>query len=368
MHISGGARLKEFYHFEGGVTVYKGETFDVVLESQSASTGYSWALSVMPNCLNLLDVSSVATTSPLAGSTNKQVFKFAAVEEAEACLEFSLCRPWEPLMIVQKKIYVVRVCGQDSDVGRELLNTMGTGKFVPGGIVKARASSLQRPAIPYGIPLNIVEDSENCNVMYGMVNGVALNPEDCILKYGVPANLVKDDADCIVKYGTPFGVAVNPEDCIIKYGAPVRMFEDKNNCIVKYGTPSGAAKEGDDCILKYGAPISNPEARDIGVLYGVLYGVPCENNSNVLPVYKTAAENPIVVYGTPPTPQYGVAVLNMETASRSGRNQLSPYKIVDGNDFPGSPCVIKYGVFNGVAMNPHDCVLKYGIPVPENPK
>lgn len=348
--------MKEFNNIEGKISFKKGEVFDISLESQAASTGYSWALSSMPNCLNLLDVGHISSTSMIDGGKTRQVFKFAAVEEAEAYLEFSLCRPWEPLKIVEKKIYIVTITGQSQDMESALKSTMGAGRFISGDALKPTVTSEQRPVIPYGVPLSVVEDKDNCYLMYGVPTGVAKNISDCILKYGIPANLVEDNKNCVVKYGTPMGIAVKAEECVLKYGVPVSVAHDPENCILEYGIPTGKAKSSKECVLKYGVPIDRTIGRG-GIT--ILYGVPHKLDENVLQLYTSSTPGDIVVaYGIPDV-KYGIGVANALLTNDIGNNCLTPMTIAEDKD----NCVVKYGIPSGVANNDTDCILKYGAPV-----
>lgn len=348
--------MKEFNNFMGNICIKKGEVFDVSLESQTASTGFIWALSSMPNCLNLLDVAYVSTTSQLEGGKNKQIYKFAAVDDAEAYLEFSLCRPWEPLKIVEKKIFIIHVSGDSKSLENELKATIPANKFLSSTYLKPGAVGMQKPIIPYGVPMTVVEDNEKCHIMYGVPTGIAANIKDCILKYGIPANMVHDEENCTVKYGSPYGAESDPSKCVLKYGIPVNIVQDPCNCVMKYGIPAGVAKNDEECVLKYGAPIDRVTTP--GEIH-VLYGIPIANNIDALRIMKSAASDDIVVvYGVPDV-KYGVATTFSASLGNEDTACVTPYAFVEDE----TNCVVKYGTPSGIVSDSDGCLLKYGAPV-----
>ena len=361
--------MMEFNEFGGEITVHVSEVFEVGLESQAASTGYTWTLATMPNCLNLLDISYHTSTSPLFGSKGKQVFRFVALQEAKACLDFSLVSPAEPHKAVRKKSYVIVIQEAPTTVADELRQTIGAERFV-------RTSAEMRcsaggPLPPYGVPMLVKEDRENCVLMYGIPWGIAKDSEHCILKYGVPVDfgdhgslkllrqadsddiivvygvptpeygvpaltaavqqdkvchvpmpIIEDKDNCVVKYGIPGGIPARAADCVLKYGVPATMVHDPDNCLVKYGAPHGTIEKGDECVLKYGAPLVPIEEDDCIVKYGSPRGE------------VTTGKECVVKYGV-------------------------PVKVVESEE----NCILLYGVPTGIPKPGEHCVLKYGAPV-----
>jgi len=327
----------------GDINVSLGESFEVKLESQTGSTGYVWALSFMPDCVNLVDVRYESTSSVLCGSKSSHVFVFVAVREDQSQIGFKLIRPWDPLKAAKQTVFALIIKPAPNMLERELEDTIGSCRFVAGESQQGGWRSIAsvtdlcmepykfRPLYgiipPYGIPIRVVENEANCLLAYGTPQGIAGSGEECVLKYGFPLTMCADTEDCRVKYGIPvvkYGSPVIKYGVpVMKYGFPIHIREDADNCLLKYGCPVEIVEDPDKCIIKYGVPGVMDEASENCL---VKYGIPVE--------IKEDAENCVVKYGIPT----GIA-----------RDSES--------------CVIKYGSPVKAEEDPENCLLKYGVPV-----
>lgn len=241
-------------------------TFDIILESQVASTGFGWCLKSMPEGVELASIQNVPIGQHVSpGCKERQIFTFVAIEPLkEGTISFDLLRLTHPeTEIADTASYTVYV--HDIDENDALKKEIGSQKFVQGTSSMVHA----RPIMPYGFA-----DPEKIHVIYGF-------PPSPL--YGYPApytgqNVIESQTNCILKYGNPFGIATSEADCNLKYGYPVinhtyppiykygfpindaegnalSIKEDAQNCLVKYGTPLGMATKPEDCTLKYGFPI-----------------------------------------------------------------------------------------------------------------
>lgn len=270
----------------GDINVYCGYTFEVSLEAQTGSTGYSWALAHMPDSINLVDIRHEISHSGRYGSTTKQIFMFVAIKTDQSYITFNLIRPWAAIDPGDSKTFALIIVEKPKNLEQELEATLGPCTFAAtnGNAERPPVNALYmaplaanyitssyHQAIPYGVPVNTVEHPEKCLLAYGTPNGIAAKPSDCVLKYGCPIHMIDDSENCgVVKYGFPQQEAAN---CLVKYGFPVEVKEDADNCVVKYGIPTGVAPNEENCILKYGFPVSASEDTEKCILK---YGAPPE--------------------------------------------------------------------------------------------
>lgn len=240
-------------------------TFDIILESQVASTGFGWCLKSIPSGVELASISTVPMGQHVSpGCKERTIFTFVAVKPLkDGIISFDLLRLTYPeCEIADTSTYKVYV--HDVDENDALKNEIGEAKFVKGTSAMLHA----RPITPYGFA-----DSEKAILLYGF-------PPTLLYGYPVPnsgPSVIESRTNCLLKYGNPFGVAVDDAECNLKYGYPVVKYgyppiykygfpmsdasgnaltvkEDAQNCIVKYGTPFGVANKPEDCTLKYGFP------------------------------------------------------------------------------------------------------------------
>lgn len=329
----------------GDINATVGGFFEVRLDSsQSASTGFRWVLSHMPDCVNLLDVRHESASSAMTGSRSEFVFVFVAVKEDQSFLKFQKIRPTQPANVVDKKIFALIIKPAAKTVEQDLEDTIGCGKFVSGASAQNEWGPLSpvnalymaprkcAPTVatmPYGFPFRVVHHEEQCLLAYGTPHGLATAGEECLLKYGFPVSFGEQADDCHVKYGMPhvkYGVPV------VKYGFPLPGGEERGDCVVKYGVPAmkygfpiHIREDAENCLLKYGCPVEILEDQENCVLK---YGIP-----------EAMAErhDPCLV-------KYGMPVHVREAAE-------------------GEQCVVKYGIPTGIARDADSCLLKYGFPV-----
>jgi len=333
----------------GDINAYVGSTFEVALDAQTGSTGNSWALAHMPDSINLIDIRHETKHSAILGSSSTQVFVFAAIKTDQSYITFNLIRPWIPNQPHGSKTFALIIVDKPKNLEQDLEATLGSCRFADSLVGQSNVFPGMRlydapidyqQAIPYGIPLRVVEDPEKCLLAYGTPDGVATSSDACVLKYGFPLHMQDDVEKChimygfpVVKYGFPamkYGVQpmygihpmygvhhlygipvledgvlqVKPSDdnCILKYGCPVEIIDDPQNCIVKYGFPTPP----DTCLVKYGCPVEVKEDPDNCVVkYGIPTGVAPDMKSCILkygfPV--SIKEDPsqcILKYGAPP--------------------------------------------------------------------
>lgn len=243
-------------------------TFDIILESQVASTGFGWCLKSIPEGVELASIHKVSMDQHISpGCKERNIFTFVAVKPLKGgTITFDLLRLTHPeCQIADTATYIVEV--HDKDENDELKKEIGETRFVKGTGAMLHA----RPITPYGFA-----DAEKIHLMYGF-------PPSLLYGYPVPnldPSVIESKTNCNVKYGNPFGIAVEDSECYLKYGFPVIKYgyppiykygfpisssagknlsvkEDAQNCIVKYGTPFGVAGKPEDCTLKYGFPVQD---------------------------------------------------------------------------------------------------------------
>lgn len=210
------------------INVTVGHTVTVGL-NLSAGTGYTWVLSTLPDCLNLMDVS--ADRAAEAGGVTHESFTFVAVKAGHGTLQMRLIRPWEPNEEADIRIYQV-IASEAPAAAKALTSTMGAGNFLP----PLQHTSVMDPCPLYAYP-------SHCHT----------HPP--ILKYGYPVNL---------KYGYPlpeplYGYPV-PElkSSVGEAAGPITTAHSLTKCVVKYGAPYSPGQAGPgDCRLMYGVPIDH---------------------------------------------------------------------------------------------------------------
>lgn len=313
----------------GDINAYVGSAFEVALEAQTGSTGYSWGLAHMPDSIILIDIRHEIAHSAIRGSSSRQVFVFAAVKKDQSYITFDLIRPWEPCQPVSEKTFALIIVDKPKNLEVDLEATIGADKFMKTKadqnsgtpfIALYAAPPIFPNIMPYGFPLGVVEHPEKCLLAYGTPGGVATDPSACVLKYGFPVHMMDDQDNChpmygypVVKYGSPvmkYGFPVHkdgvlqveaseerchllygcpveiindPEKCVlkygfpnsgaaynfpVKYGCPVEVKEDADNCVIKYGIPTGVAADMESCIIKYGFPVSVEDNAAKCIIYG----------------------------------------------------------------------------------------------------
>lgn len=256
------------------INAYVGCTFEITLEAQTASTGYSWFLAHMPDSVNLIDMRHEATHSARCGSIEKQIFVFIAIKTDQACIAFNLSRPWAPLTAAANKSFTLTITAKASSLEQTLESTLGSASFAPQSAVAtapSEASVINHPEkclLAYGTPDGIAGTPAECALKYGFPLYMQNGSDACNVKYGIPLEAVSLSSNCNVKYGIP---ATELNNCNIKYGFPVAVQEDADNCVIKYGIPAGIAATPDACILKYGVPVTVREDTDKCLLK---YGAP----------------------------------------------------------------------------------------------
>ena len=245
-----------------------GNSFDIILETQVASTGFGWCLKSIPPGVELAAIERLSESPNVSpGCKELQIFTFVAVKPLKkGLIEFDLLRLTYPnCEIADTVIYNVFI--HDEDENDVLKKEIGGSRFVKGAGAMVHA----KPVIPYGFA-----DSEKAILIYGF-------PPSPLYGYPPPEycpSVIESQANCLLKYGNPFGVATDEAECNLKYGYPVVKYgyppiykygfpmndssgkalavkEDTQNCIVKYGTPFGVANNSEDCVLKYGFPVRN---------------------------------------------------------------------------------------------------------------
>ncbi|MFO1431153.1 MAG: protease inhibitor I42 family protein [Candidatus Competibacteraceae bacterium] len=253
-----------------------GESFEVVLYSQSGSTGYGWHLAYLPEGVVLVSISTTPVPPIRPGSQTREVFTFTATRELQGgYLLFELLRLWDPTHPADIRRYSLTISGAPG-LQAELEKAAGSGRFVPSQFFRSHLppimpygfpdagrpgmlqSSNGSPIIPlYGFPVptaqsstlentvhHVIESAENCTVKYGFPWGVTADPDLCILKYGFPVDL-QMQGGVRQMYGFPN----TEEGC----GNAISI-EAKDVCVVKYGTPEGGIAVGNLCTVKYGFP------------------------------------------------------------------------------------------------------------------
>lgn len=93
----------------GNIDIAVGNFFEIKLDSQACSTGYSWVLAHMPDCVNLIDVSIESSHSHILGASETQVFTFVAVKETTDYVKFNLLRPFSPEKIADSRTYELQI-------------------------------------------------------------------------------------------------------------------------------------------------------------------------------------------------------------------------------------------------------------------
>lgn len=243
-----------------------GTSFDIILESQAASTGFGWCLKSIPDGVELGSIETLPFSQHVAfGGKARQIFTFVAVKPLkQGSISFDLLKLTHPHpQIADTVTYTVTV--HDENENDALKNEIGGQKFVKGAGAMVHA----KPIPPYGFT-----DPDKIHLLYGF-------PPYTL--YGFPASscgqdVIESQTNCILKYGNPFGVSSNDSDCNLKYGFPILKYgyppiykygfplsdstgkevtvkEDAQNCIMKYGNPFGVADKPEDCTLKYGFPV-----------------------------------------------------------------------------------------------------------------
>ena len=240
------------------IIVTVGQRFDLLLESMSGSTGYSWCLASLPPGIVLISVDSKPISPGIAPV--RQTFTFGATAPLKGgkaefdllCL-FDLSRESADHMV-----YTVIVHAKNEN--DPLKQEIGGQKFLKAGGFMVHSRPIQpygfanpdKAHLLYGFPppeqgnLNVIESSTRCILKYGNPFGVSTDEGDCNVKYGYP--LLKYGYPPIYKYGFPVSKAS---------GKPISIKDNPAQCVVKYGTPFGVAATADECILKYGFPVEN---------------------------------------------------------------------------------------------------------------
>lgn len=149
------------------IEVYSGYTFEIPLVSQTGSTGYSWALSFMPDNVSLLDIRHEASNSAVYGSKTQQVFVFAAVKEGQSYIQFNLIRVWEPLKVAQSQAFELKITEKPKTLEEDLESSTGHRNFAA-----AESTNRSRSPMPYGFPHRVAQNPENCILGYGIDYGI----------------------------------------------------------------------------------------------------------------------------------------------------------------------------------------------------
>jgi hypothetical protein len=188
---------------DNAIQAYQGKDFTITLQSMTGSTGYGWCLTKLPAGFALVSTDVIAPTPYAVGPVN-QVFNFFALEapeEAEAFVEFTSVRYFDPSQTGEKLSIAVTVIPYNDLVGLD-------------GFVKysENTATYSPVVVAYGFPCN-----------QGAMGAAG---SDAAFKYGYPCAVAGvDSCGAPVKYGFPCA-AVNSVN-IDKYGFP----------FVKYGYP-----------------------------------------------------------------------------------------------------------------------------------
>lgn len=191
------------------ITVSVDCIFTIRLDSQVASTGFSWALAYMPESVNLLDISFETSQSQILGCKETQIFTFVALAEDVSSIKFNLLRAWQPEDVADKKEFTITIEPDDNSAD-ELQATAGCKKFASFG--DSCCSNGMIP--PYMSPVQC-----GCNDA-GAVNALYMGLP--VMKYMGPP---------VMKYmGPPVMKYMGPPDLdqAIKYMPPIKQEEDDN--------------------------------------------------------------------------------------------------------------------------------------------
>jgi formylglycine-generating enzyme required for sulfatase activity len=115
------------------VTTAVGEEFEINLES-NPTTGYSWSLvEHLPDWLELVGMTYVATDPGMVGGGGTEIWTFRATGAGSTTLTFEYERPWEDEPI-QVRVYQVTARTQKSDVEGIVFVKIPGGTFEMGDI------------------------------------------------------------------------------------------------------------------------------------------------------------------------------------------------------------------------------------------
>lgn len=274
------------------IVALQGNLFSVDLQSMSASTGFVWVLTRLPEGIALVRTENLAAPMGVMCGQSTQRFWFGAISETKdkAEIEFTQVR-LSHMTTGSKHTVLVTVVPSDSEefakysenddaALRNLSNIMPPYGYANGGDVVVKYGYPTDPIVKYGFPCC----DNDINVKYGYPCGM----KDAVqMKYGYPCG----NGDINVKYGYPCGVQDATQCCedpcasqpvAFKYGYPT-------DPIVKYGFP--------DTGLKYGYPCGVQDATQccedscatppVAFKYGypdlnLKYGFPCNVKNSAL--------------------------------------------------------------------------------------
>lgn len=89
------------------INIKIGQTTEVVLRSNAASTGYVWAISHKPDLLWLEGEGTYLKPGDIPGAPGKMTFTFTGAGKCQDYIQFILVRPWDLNDIAQKMTYAV---------------------------------------------------------------------------------------------------------------------------------------------------------------------------------------------------------------------------------------------------------------------
>jgi predicted secreted protein len=203
------------------INVTAGTNFNVTLECNPSSTGYSWTLAHMPDSVNLLDISHETSNSLIFGVTTNQVFTFAALEACQDSLAFNLVRPWEASNPAEQRVHPLTIVEAIKTEADELEASIGKDKFVDA-CASSTCYATNFGARPYMAPFNY-SCNANISPMLAMYMPICLdmvqNQKDCMV-----AGNVKYAPPAIYKYAAPTNY---------KYAAPIKAEDSSSECTNK---------------------------------------------------------------------------------------------------------------------------------------
>lgn len=239
------------------IVALQGHQFSIDLQSMSASTGFLWVLTSLPEGIALVRTETIAAPMSVMRGQTTQRFWFGAISETKdkAEIEFTQVR-LSHMTTGSKHTVLVTVIPSDS---KEFAKFSENSDPTVDPVCNA--------AMPYGLVLG------NRDIAFKY--GYPCDNGDIIVKYGYPCG-VQDAMQCcedscasqhVVKYGYPTGPVVKYgfPDTGLKYGYPcgvqdaTQCCEDSCQPVVKYGYPDFHLKYGypcgvQDATLKYGFP------------------------------------------------------------------------------------------------------------------
>lgn len=200
-----------------------GQPVQIILQSMSGSTGYSWFLASLNGGLAL----SGAYAVPAAGNPGEigptnHVFDFLAIKEGKYTLEFQLIAPWRPGETGDSESYEVQIQKPKKTAADDIAAAMKGRDFVKAGAVNVGSAVEPSAVVKYAAPM----------AHTAVLKYAAPMVQPAVLKYAAP--MAMNYADPCLTAMDPCLAAADPclDPCMVNSGL-------RATTMIAYAAPSG---------------------------------------------------------------------------------------------------------------------------------